>query len=314
MTAVTWLSRVVSRQVTFTMFAGVLLAQTIEIPSAWLKASPKEVLADLEFHRLDMTDRSRIMSELDPDFRKLSDEKKYRFLRGAERASLPKVGAANVVRRWEPKDPDSKLELRGSLAVKTLKTPTISVTASLEKNWGFLDALIVLRNESSKAVAVVPETFTLGVIRPKKKILLFEFPRTVAQELLWGVFNYSPPPKISTATLDTQTTTSSTKDPLSVVTHSSTGTVTYRDFSRPIDAAYTSVFKFAIETSWRIQAEGLKSGSISPGGILEGHVWFALSKILSMWGIGENVKADEVILTIFVQDTAFEIPFNLKGR
>lgn len=65
----------------------------------------------------------------------------------------------------------------------------------------------------------------------------------------------------------------------------------------------TAVFLAGIDVAGRVESNSLKEGPLAPGASVEGDVYFE-----------QNNKALDLVLKVFIADSAFEIPFSLPKR
>lgn len=158
------------------------LAGTQTVDKRWFKSDKKAVLADPHFYEITVREREQVLSEIDPVFRNMSSEKRHSYLWRAERDSLPVVSPVASY-TWTAADPN-RYESKGSDGefYKVFDAAKARIEARVQ-SWGFEETRIRIQNKSPDSIAIVPETFSLDVIKPKPIRLRFEYPTRVSYEM-----------------------------------------------------------------------------------------------------------------------------------
>ncbi len=158
------------------------------IDPRWLSSNVQTVLADQHFYDLDVEQREAVLSEIDQHFRNLSPGKRQAFLWAAETNNLPKPPESTQIYTWTAGCSNCKAELSGNSVTKVFESDRIQIKASFPSSSfasrAFLESYIRIVNNSESSIEVIPQTFSVRVLRPKPYLLRFEYPYRVAGETL----------------------------------------------------------------------------------------------------------------------------------
>ncbi len=240
-----------------------------------------------------MSERMKIMEQLDPTFARYSYEKRMACLYKAERSSFPKPVPRKVI-VWRLQDPQSHMALsQTSDVVKTVSAEGITVSISLEQ-FTPLRAYVQVENHTVSVLSVVPESFVAICVRPRKRTFLFEYPSRLSTRLMTNFWDSSPPnPNIQSTVIDPTTR--------QAIIINTPGPNT-RWSSTDVDHA----FQFARD----IQETALRPIELGPRGSTKGYVYFSADR-----------KVQELTVRVFLGDVwedrgalAFDVPFTLGKR
>jgi len=278
--------------------ASILPGQSTQIPNWWFTAEPKAVLSDPLFPTLPLTTRKEILSQLDPKFARMKTEDQNRFLWHTETDYLPKAAAPKQTFRWSAADPNCSSELLqvgwiSPTITKRIRAHDLNVQAAFER-FSFLRAHVRIENATSEAVLVKPQLFVLDVLKPKRTTLFFEYPSRVYYQFMISALNQGPD-YVPTE----RTTVRSGSTGRAIATIDTPDPVARQDVRNENASAVNS----AIGCASTIQSKSLKEELLAPGSSIDGDVWFE-----------RNEKVRELVLRIFVSDSAFELPFSLARR
>ncbi len=278
--------------------ASTLCGQSTAIPTWWFAAPPKSVLADPLFPTLPLTTRRQILSQIDPKFAKMKADDQDRFLWHTETDYLPKATSPKQIFAWNPTDPRCSSELLevgwiSSAISKRMKVQGLSIQAAFER-FSFLHAHIRIENGTSDSVLIRPQIFVVDVLSPKRSTLFYEYPSRVSYVFTDAALKYSP------GYIPTDRTTIR-----SGATGRTLATIEAPDpvAKQEVKEVASSMVSGSLNYAATVQPKSLKEGSLAPGASTEGDVWFEA-----------NDKARELVLRIFISDSAFEIPFTLPKR
>jgi hypothetical protein len=159
------------------------LPDKVAIPSWWFAADPQKVLADPLFPTLDIDERTEVLAQIDPKFAKMTTNRRNAYLWRAETFYLPKAPIPSEVVRWAATASNCSTEFDGLGALtKTITANGFRIEATLHK-MSFFKVHLKIVNNSGRTVQVVPQTFVLNVINPKRYTLFFEYPSRVGFQL-----------------------------------------------------------------------------------------------------------------------------------
>lgn len=280
----------------FLASAGLLVPQGTTIPNWWFSADPKKVVADPLFPTFSLIERKQILLQIDPTFAKMSSEKQDSYLWIAETRYLPKAPEPKTVFVWQPSDPNCTSEFAGGISrslAKGIKASGLYVRASLERFREFAKSHIRISNERDETIVIRPQTFLLAAVKPKPLTLYFEYPSRVSYQLIKAAANYSPavfPAERSVVRSGTGRTVATIDSPDQTA-------------KREIEEMYGRVTQAALQHSATIMPNSLKECQLRAGQMVEGDVYFEGSD-----------KTRDVILRVFLGDSAFEIPFSIPKR
>jgi hypothetical protein len=139
---------------------------------------------------------------------------------------------------WIKTEPGCTLEFSttGEM-IKVISTPDLEAKAGAPNtNWPqFAEVTLTIKNKSRLPIKVVPQTFVLGVEKPKFEVLRFEYPNRVYYELM---------------------------------------DLMLRRAFTPEFAAFSAARADAFKSIAAIPRDALKQSSIAPGDSVEGKVYF----------------------------------------
>ena len=163
-----------------------------QIPNWWFTADPRKVLADPVFPTLSIEERTRILIQIDPNFAKMSIDKRHAYLWNAETDYLPKAAPPSEIIIWSASDANCRTEFDANGPLKKIiNADGVRVAATLE-TWGaFQRSHLKIVNNSTEPIQIVPQTFVLNVIKPKRYTLFFEYPSRVTRELIMSSLEFS---------------------------------------------------------------------------------------------------------------------------
>ena len=274
--------------------AVILFGQSPQIPNWWLSSDPKKVLADPLFHTLFVAQRIQILSQIDPKFAKLSFDKQDVYLWNAETDNLPKAAPPRQVFIWSPTNPNSTADFsyEGQLT-RSLEDAGIRVQATLERH-GFFISHIRVENKTTEVVLVRPQTFLLNVSKPKKYTLYFEYPMRVWWQTTKGVSGLAP-----TYFPTERTTVRSGNTGRAVATIDTPDQAAKQE----IKDMYGRMQQWGYEYAKTVVPNSLAETTLASKATVEGDVYFEMDD-----------KARDVILRVFVADTAFDFPFSIPKK
>lgn len=277
-----------------TLLAALTFGQSPQIPSWWLSSDPKRVLADPLFHTLFVNQRIQILSQIDPKFAKLSFDKQDAYLWNAETANLPKAEPPKRLFAWNAMNPNSTADFPyQNRLTRSMEAAGFRVQATLERN-GFFISHVRVENKANGPVLVRPQTFVLNVSKPKTYALYFEHPLRVWWQTTKGFTSLSP-----TYIPTERTTVRSGNTGRAVATIDSPDQAAKQE----IKDMYTQMQKWGYEYVKTIVPNSLTESTLAANAAVEGDVYFEMSD-----------KAREVVLRVFLGDTAFEFPFSIPKK
>lgn len=268
--------------------------QANQIPNWWLSSDPKNVLADPLFHTLFVTQRVEILSQIDPKFAKLPFKKQDLYLWRAETANLPKASPPKQVIAWSPGDPHCTADLsyQGKLT-RRIEAAGFRVQATLERH-GFFNWHLRIENLSQDAVLIRPQTFVLQVIKPKNSTLYFEYPMRISWQMTKGIMDFGP-----AFTPTERTTVRSGVTGRTVATIDSPDQVAKQEMKD----TYSQIRQWGLQYTGTIVQKCLTESTVTANRSVEGDVYFESSD-----------KARELVLRVFIGETAFDFPFSMPKR
>lgn len=213
--------------------------------------------------------------------------------------------------RWQEGSQGSDKLLSDGAVVKILTANGVTVSASLKDTGWKQRADIMITNNSEQRFDVIPETFTLDVVTPKRKSLAYQAPEKLAKSLnrraQWAAalsaFGGSLATQQSRSTSSTEGTVHATDNSGNSASGTYSGTTTTTTTSPDYFARQraneqgNNALRNAGDTIDYIYKVSLKPNTVMPGKDVFGAVYFE-----------RDSKAETAILKIPVGDLIFEFP------
>ena len=227
-------------------------------------------------------------------------------------SSLPQVNVA----KWAQGSPISDSFYRDGALVKVIRNGGIEVRASAFDTGSKMRVQILVVNNSSARVDVVPDQFTLEITQPRQQALKYQDPGQMAKSIKRRAGWSGLAAGLGEASTKTVTSESQTNGNVSV--HDQDGNVSNGTYSGSATTTTTVPDQEARQRSRERVAEihnrsrnsiaelesvALRANTLEPGTQVEGAVFFSREK-----------KHDEVLLRIPLAALTFEFTFHWKQK
>jgi len=218
---------------------------------------------------------------------------------GLAQNSSSNMAKSSDVIRWQEGASNSDSIMSDGQEVKVISSDSVTVSVTLieRKNW-IPHALVMVENKKTERFLVDPGNWTLNVVGPKPIVLRSREPEALARSLEnrgeWAA-------AIGTATASMATTQST------ATIRNSDGTTSTATITGPDKAAQQRAATNAREqrvtlasVAEYVRTSSLRPNTLFPKQSISGIVWF------------EAKKYKQVVLTIIVDGTTYEFPFEKK--